>query len=281
MKSILASLIIAFALLAGAGCVSGIPSEKGKTPAGEQLVPEDNMVRVRFPDSDDAVSSPLTVEGEARGTWYFEASFPIRLLDARGTELAIAVAQAQGEWMTEDFVPFKAVLTFPVPTTETGTIVLEKDNPSGLPENADERRVPIRFSQQETRSVSLYYYDPEQDKDAEGNVLCSDKGLVAVDRDMPVSQTPIQDAVRLLLEGNLTSQERTQGITTEYPLPGLELKGANLKDGHLTLEFADPQNKTGGGSCRVAILWAQIEATAKQFAEVKSVSFVPEELFQP
>ena len=31
----------------------------------------------------------------------------------------------------------------------------------------------------------------------------------------------------------------------------------------------------------VAILWFQIEATAKQFSNVTSVRFMPEELFQP
>ena len=131
------------------------------------------------------------------------------------------------------------------------------------------------------RSIKLYYYNPAADKDSGGNVLCSRQGLVPVSRQMAVSNTPIQDAVRLLLKGQLTAAEKAQGITTEYPLPGLSLAAASLKDGVLTLTFDDPQNRTGGGSCRVSILWAQIEATAKQFPEVRSVRFMPEELFQP
>ncbi|TSD03758.1 MAG: hypothetical protein Athens071426_40, partial [Parcubacteria group bacterium Athens0714_26] len=97
----------------------------------------------------------------------------------------------------------------------------------------------------------------------------------------PITQTPIQDAVKLLLSGKLTEEERAQGIDTEYPLEGLSLKGALLKDGILTLEFDDAKNKTVGGSCRVGILWFQIEATAKQFPEVRQVRFLPEEIFQP
>jgi hypothetical protein len=98
---------------------------------------------------------------------------------------------------------------------------------------------------------------------------------------MPITVTPIQDAIKLLLKGELTSAERAEGISTEYPLAGFELKSAGLTDGVLTLTFADPQGKTGGGSCRVGILWMQIEATAKQFPEVSSVRFSPEWLFQP
>ncbi len=96
-----------------------------------------------------------------------------------------------------------------------------------------------------------------------------------------MTRTPIQDTIKLLLSGELTEEERAQGISTEYPLEGLSLKGASSKDGVLTLEFDDPNNKTVGGSCRVGILWFQIEATAKQFPEVQEVRFLPEEIFQP
>ncbi len=131
------------------------------------------------------------------------------------------------------------------------------------------------------RIVKLYYYNPTKDKDETGNILCSRQGLEAVERSIPITQTPIQDAIKLLLKGGLTQEEGAQGITTEYPLSGLELTGASLNNGDLKLSFNDPGNQTGGGSCRVGILWFQIEATAKQFAEVKTVHFLPEELFQP
>lgn len=133
----------------------------------------------------------------------------------------------------------------------------------------------------ETRKIRLYYYNSELDKDELGNTMCSRDGLVAVEREVAVTTTPIQGAIKLLLSGQLTEQEKSQGINTEYPLEGLSLKGASLKDGVLTLEFDDSKNKTVGGACRVGILWFQIEATAKQFSEVKQVKFYPEELFQP
>lgn len=93
----------------------------------------------------DKVTSPLTITGQARGTWFFEASFPITLVDANGEELATAIAQAQSEWMTTDFVPFKADLSFPKPKTTSGTLIIKKDNPSGLPEHDAELRIPVNF----------------------------------------------------------------------------------------------------------------------------------------
>lgn len=133
----------------------------------------------------------------------------------------------------------------------------------------------------QTRTVKLYYYDPEKDKDGTGNTKCSRDGLEAVEREIAISQTPIQDTIRLLLEGKLTEEEKDKGITTEYPLEGFKLLEVNLKDEILTLKFEDLFNKTTGGACRVGILWFQTEATAKQFPEVKQVRFLPEELFQP
>ncbi len=134
------------------------------------------------------------------------------------------------------------------------------------------------------KKILLYYYNSEKDKDKTGNIQCSRNGLVAIEKEIPVTKTPIQDTINLLLKGkgNLTSEEIAQGITTEYPLDGFSLKEANLKqDGTLILKFNDSLSKTSGGSCRVGILWFQIEATAKQFSEVQEVRFLPEELFQP
>jgi len=114
-------------------------------PAESSTTGHEDLISVSTPAANDAVTSPLTVTGEARGNWYFEASFPVRVLDANGTVLAAVPVQAQGEWMTENFVPFHTTLEFESPTTKTGTIVFQKDNPSGLPEFDDEIRIPVRF----------------------------------------------------------------------------------------------------------------------------------------
>jgi hypothetical protein len=244
------------------------------------LCPKEDLIQVESPQANNTVSSPLMIKGKARGYWFFEASFPIKLYDDNGESLAMTIAQAQGDWMTEEFVPFTAELKFENPKTEKGMLVLEKDNPSGLPENADELKIPVLFTK-ETKTIKLYYYNSKLDKDESGNVMCGRDGLVGVDREVAISKTPIQDAIKLLLLGQITEQEETQGISTEYPLEGFSLKGASLKDGILTLEFSDPNNKSVGGSCPVGVLWFQIEATAKQFSEVKQVRFLPEDIFQP
>jgi len=47
--------------------------------------------------------------------------------------------------MTTKKVPFSVTLKFSKPTTKTGVLVFEKDNPSGLAQNYNEFKVPITF----------------------------------------------------------------------------------------------------------------------------------------
>lgn len=275
-------IIILILMIAGGvwSCYS-LRNHKEKT-ALPSLEDKDDLIRVSYPAVNQELKSPLTVTGEARGTWYFEAAFPIKLLDKNGNIIAQNQARAQSDWMTENFVPFSAEISFNVSERQKGVLVLEKNNPSGLPKNADELRIPVILQKSEIvfHAIKLYYYNPQLDRDESGNVLCSRQGLVAVERQIPATTTPIQDTIKLLISGQLTNAEKAQGITTEYPLGGFSLKNASLNNGVLTLEFRDPNNKTEGGSCRVGILWFQIEATAKQFSGVQSVKFIPDSLFQ-
>jgi hypothetical protein len=89
--------------------------------------------------------TPIIIQGRARGTWYFEASFPIELRDSNGAVLGTAIAQAQSDWMTTEFVPFSATLTpnSPILSGTQATLVLKKDNPSGDPVRDDSIEIPI------------------------------------------------------------------------------------------------------------------------------------------
>ncbi len=105
-----------------------------------------DLITIDAPRPTAKISSPLTVTGKARGTWYFEASFPVELQDAQGNVIVQTHAEAQSDWMTEDFVPYKLTLTFPTqPAGSHGKLILRKDNPSGDPAKDDSLVVPVVF----------------------------------------------------------------------------------------------------------------------------------------
>lgn len=132
-----------------AGCTlfrPGPANPPPSTPPPEQVVTSTAPLTVDAPQPGAVVSSPLTVRGLAPGPWYFEASFPLRVEDANGLLLGQGIAQATEPWMTTDDVPFVGTVSFSRPVTDTGRLVLVKDNPSGLPENDAAVSIPIRFT---------------------------------------------------------------------------------------------------------------------------------------
>jgi hypothetical protein len=92
-----------------------------------------DTIQVELPFPGAVTGKTFSVIGKARGPWFFEASFPVVVLDKDGNELAAVPAQAQGEWMKNDFVDFKADITVPESYIGPATLVLKKDNPSGDP----------------------------------------------------------------------------------------------------------------------------------------------------
>lgn len=115
------------------------------TATGSELTQLEPTIRVTEPARNASVKSPLTVSGQASG-WYFEASFGVRVVDANGKQLYQGAVMATDDWMTTAYVPFKATFPYEKPTARTGTVIFEKANPSGLPENDERFEVPVTFA---------------------------------------------------------------------------------------------------------------------------------------
>lgn len=140
------------------------PEQKPEKPV-DRVLTEDignareksDLIRLSSPRPGEVVTSPLTIRGEARGYWFFEASFPVEFVDEKWRVLTGTIATAQSDWMTEEFVPFEAVLEFESDTAQgsKGILVLKRDNPSGLPENDDALKVPVIFGSADSEKSIL------------------------------------------------------------------------------------------------------------------------------
>lgn len=105
-----------------------------------------NFIKLETPRPNEKISSPLTIKGQARGSWFFEASFPVFLVDWDGKIIAQGIASTKSDWMTTEFVPFEATLTFTADKnaySNKGSLILKKDNPSGLSQNDDALEIPV------------------------------------------------------------------------------------------------------------------------------------------
>lgn len=109
-------------------------------------VDKQGYIQVDEPTPNQTITSPVALRGKARGMWFFEAEFPVKLTGADGATLASGIARADGEWMTEDFVPFEVTLSFTAPRSGSkGRLILSKSNPSGLPANDDQLVIPVKL----------------------------------------------------------------------------------------------------------------------------------------
>ena len=248
-----------------------------KTPDGKTFT-EDignelekvDLIKIDNPRLNQLIESPLFIKGEARGNWYFEASFPIKLFDDNGFLLGVMPAQALGDWMTEDFVPFSATLSFAVPSTPKGRLVLEKDNPSGLPEQADELKIPVYFKEvsktsQEFMTAKIFLSDSRFVN--EPYFDCS--RTIAAERRVSKTKAVAKAALEALLRG-ATQEEINNGFVSNINL-GTRVQKLTIENGVVKVDFDEQLEFQVGGSCRVAAIRAQITETLKQFPTVDSV----------
>jgi hypothetical protein len=140
IRLIMAWLLVGAVLSGGAGAAAG-------QQAGSPPVAKNQKIMVTSPQAHEVIHSPLTLEGKAKGAWFFEATFPVTLLDGNGQEIIRVPVHAKVEnyWRAKGLVPFEGTMEFTTPATATGTLVFQNDNPSGLPENQEEFRMPVRF----------------------------------------------------------------------------------------------------------------------------------------
>ena len=105
-----------------------------------------DLIVLDSPLPGEKISSPLTISGRARGTWFFEGDFPLILEDEHGNNISVSYATAKGEWMTTDFVDFVSTLEFNSALSgQRGILILKKDNPAGKAEFDNALKIPVNF----------------------------------------------------------------------------------------------------------------------------------------
>jgi hypothetical protein len=254
----------------------GQPSAPKPTSGCNDQKPSDE-VSVTKPQPNQTVNSPLIVEGQARGNWFFEASFPIELVDDQGKILGQSFVQAQSDWMTADFVPFKGELNYQLAATTTGRLILKNDNPSGLPEKDKKIELPVLINPSDTMIVKAFFGNNNLDKE----ITCVK--VFAVERRVAKTAATARAALNELLKGP-SDEEKFQGFFTNIN-QNVQIQSLTITDGIAKVDFNETMETGMGGSCRVSAIRAQINETLKQFSTVKeviiSVNDRTEDILQP
>ncbi len=227
-------------------------------------VEKNNLIQVFSPQANEEVSTPLEISGQARGSWFFEASFPVEIQDADKNVIATGIAEAQGDWMTNDFVPFVASLDFQRPLSKNGYLILKKDNPSGDPSKDDQLIVPIAFNQ-DSMEVKVFWTTGQ----TAGPNDFDCKYVEAVSKNVPKSKGVARLALLTLLAGP-SAEDIAKGFATAIN-QNVKINSLTIDDGVAKVDFNDQIQYQVGGSCRVSTIREQITETLLQFPTVKSV----------
>ncbi|MDZ7799100.1 MAG: Gmad2 immunoglobulin-like domain-containing protein [Patescibacteria group bacterium] len=104
-----------------------------------------NEIVVENIEDNQVITSPLTIEGQAKGTWFSEGEMPFRLVSQGGLVLREGSIFADGNWMTDNFVDFKVEIEFEAENIEKGYIYITQSNPRGLEKELEELCLPVLF----------------------------------------------------------------------------------------------------------------------------------------
>ncbi|HUO56180.1 MAG TPA: Gmad2 immunoglobulin-like domain-containing protein [Candidatus Paceibacterota bacterium] len=119
------------------------PTTTTATTSPDTTATNPEGVIVMQPQENAIVGETFDVSGKAPNTWYYEAVFPIQVRDSDDNLIGSGQAQAQSDWTVASLVPFRATITIQDNYSGSATLILLKDNPSGLPQNEDELTEPI------------------------------------------------------------------------------------------------------------------------------------------
>lgn len=124
--------------------------ETCKTPEGKSFINTQGNISkysgeiiLDNPTPNQKITSPLFVKGKARGSWFFEGQMSAELVDIHNESLGRVILEAQGNWQTDNLVPFSGGLIFKKGTTSRADLKIRNDNPSGLPQNQKEIIIPV------------------------------------------------------------------------------------------------------------------------------------------
>ncbi len=123
-----------------------LPQPPTATIASNTMAAPELAVHLEGLSAGQTIKSPLVVNGQARGVWFFEGLLGISLLDGKGQQLAQSEGRALANFKTINYVPFRALLEFSQPATATGTLIIKRLAAPAGQKNEFIFKLPVKFA---------------------------------------------------------------------------------------------------------------------------------------
>lgn len=215
----------------------------------------------------DTVDEGFEIKGRVSGEWFFEGTFPVRVLNTQGEIIESLIATSKGDWMTSNLVDFTFTLDLDLDKESIVKIVFEKSNASNLVENDDSASITVTVKPVEdieTMNVKVFFPNSKLDPEM---LDCS--VVYPVTREVEKTVAVGQIALDELFKGTNDGDE-SDGYFTNIN-PGVIILSLSISEGIAYVDLSNELQEGVGGSCKVESIRAQISETLKQFSTIDSV----------
>lgn len=127
------------------------PAEQNPVVVAPVKAEKVGIIVVDSPTVDSTLTaSPLVIKGKAKGSWFFEATAPVSIVNWDGLIIGEGYIKVDEgyDWMTTEMVPFTGTISYDASQLgayKYGWIIMKKDNPSGEPQFDDSLEFKIFF----------------------------------------------------------------------------------------------------------------------------------------
>lgn len=215
----------------------------------------------------DTVDEGFEIKGRVSGEWFFEGTFPVRVLNTQGEIIESLIATSKGDWMTSNLVDFTFTLDLDLDKESIVKIVFEKSNASNLVENDDSASITVTVKPVEdieTMNVKVFFPNSKLDPEM---LDCS--VVYPVTREVEKTVAVGQIALKELFKGT-NDGDASDGYFTNINT-GVTILSLSISEGIAYVDLSNKLQEGVGGSCKIESIRAQISETLKQFSTVDSV----------
>ncbi len=215
----------------------------------------------------DTVDEGFQIKGRVSGEWFFEGTFPVRVLNTQGEIIESLIAASEGGWMTSNLVDFTFTLDLDLDKESIVKIVFEKSNASNLVENDDSASITVTVKPVEdieTMNVKVFFPNSKLDPEM---LDCS--VVYPVTREVEKTVAVGQIALNELFKGT-NDEDESDGYFTNINT-GVIILSLSISEGIAYVDLSNKLQEGVGGSCKIESIRAQISETLKQFSTVDSV----------
>lgn len=131
-------------------------------------------------------------------------------------------------------------------------------------------------------TINLYYFNEEVDQQLPARNQLNTSSIQAVQRTITTDnsmEAQITAAINLLLEWDLTAEERRNWFVSDFP-SGLVLEKVEFNEYQIAVLTFSQEDDSINWSARVILLRDAIEKTVEQFEWIRSTLILPNEILQ-